>query len=419
MDDTLVLRAIRDENDAAGFARTSAACNNLFEGATCACLMKHFPGSSYSNYFIVEDKNAGRIGATCCLIPWEISFDGVMLRAAMLEMVLSRPEYRRQGLVRKLIGRFHEEAAAGQYDFCIITGIPYYYRQFGYSYCLDLYSEITLDSSVAYKPIANPGYSFRKARSSDIQKLADLYNDQMRRLQVYVPRSVPLWQYMMEVAGFDVRMLQSSKNGDSIGYVIAYGGSERLTVMESAVPVDAAMAVLFMLREEAPGEIAIGWPEDGELAQAAIALGGRSHSDSQWLIKLQDTAAFMQKLAPVFERRLAASTFAGFSGTLIVNFYRAAIGLQFDKGKLLSVENAGFIDSSMSADGGDLCIPPDAFTRLLFGWRTLGQLTDAWPDIVIKQSSRQITDVLFPQMRSWLNTPYHFHGKPEDILNNL
>jgi GNAT superfamily N-acetyltransferase len=415
----LVLRSVKGEADVAGFANMNAACNNAFEGATCACLMKHFPGSSYSNYYIVEDTDAGRIAATSCLIPWEISFDGVNLRAAMLEMVLSHPDYRRQGLIRKLIGHFHEESAAGNYDLNIITGIPYYYRQFGYTYCLDLYGEVTLDASEDYVPKANTEYSFRQACVSDIPTLMRFYNGYLNGQQVYAARSRPLWQYMMEAAGFDVRVLQSASAGTIVGYIIAYRGNNRLTVMESFMPQEAAEAVLGMLRGEAPGGISIGWPEDGAMAQAAIALGGRSHSDSQWLVQLRDAAALLQKLAPVFERRLSASTFAGYSGILIVNFYRNAIRMIFRDGKLLSSENAGFIDSSMGADGGDLCIPPDAFVRLLFGWRTLEQLSDAWPDIVIKKGSRPLIDVLFPPMRSWLNAPYHYHGNPEDVLSKL
>jgi hypothetical protein len=60
----------------------------------------------------------------------------------------------------------------------------------------------------------------------------------------------------------------------------------------------------------------------------------------------------------------------------------------------------------MGADGGDLCIPPEAFVRLVIGYRALDELRDAWPDIVWRDSSRHWLDVLFPKMDSWLRMPY-------------
>ena len=61
----------------------------------------------------------------------------------------------------------------------------------------------------------------------------------------------------------------------------------------------------------------------------------------------------------------------------------------------------------MGADGGHLCIPPEAFVRLVFGYRSLEQLFDAWPDIIVKRAIRHLIDVLFPLMPSYLYTPYH------------
>ena len=102
------------------------------------------------------------------------------------------------------------------------------------------------------------------------------------------------------------------------------------------------------------------------------------------------------KLAPLFERRLAASGCAGLTESLLINLYREAVRLRFEKGKLSAVERAGFVDASMGADGGDLCIPPDAFVRLVLGYRALDRLADAWPDIVIRPGSRHVLDALFP-----------------------
>ncbi len=112
----------------------------------------------------------------------------------------------------------------------------------------------------------------------------------------------------------------------------------------------------------------------------------------------------------MLESRLAASECAGLTGDLTFNLFREAFRLRFEAGRLVEAAAAGFVDSSMGADGGDLCIPPEAFVRLVLGYRTLDELTDAWPDIVIRPDRRRVLDVLFPKINSYLCTPYFYLG---------
>ena len=82
----------------------------------------------------------------------------------------------------------------------------------------------------------------------------------------------------------------------------------------------------------------------------------------------------------------------------------------FSGGRLACVKPLGFVDSSMGADGGDLCIPPEAFTRLVFGYRSLNQLFDAWPDITVKPECQRLFEVLFPKMNAYLYSTYSYFG---------
>ena len=75
-------------------------------------------------------------------------------------------------------------------------------------------------------------------------------------------------------------------------------------------------------------------------------------------------------------------------------------------GRVASVEDAGFIDSSIGSSGGDLCIPPEAFARIVLGCRDLDQLRDAWPDIEVRPASRPLIEVLFPRFESLVLMPY-------------
>lgn len=79
--------------------------------------------------------------------------------------------------------------------------------------------------------------------------------------------------------------------------------------------------------------------------------------------------------------------------------------MQINRGQI-AVAALGFVDASMGADGGDLCIPPEAFMRLLLGYRTLEQLRDSWPDIMIKAETRYLIEALFPGLSAHVLMPY-------------
>lgn len=106
LENGLVMRNVRSEEDIFKFTEITNKYNNVSEGATCNILLR-------------EHK-------------------GILIKTAMLEMVLSHPDYRKLGLVKELINYFLAEVDRRGYQISIITGIPYYYRQYGYTYGLDL-----------------------------------------------------------------------------------------------------------------------------------------------------------------------------------------------------------------------------------------------------------------------------------------
>jgi hypothetical protein len=160
------------------------------------------------------------------------------------------------------------------------------------------------------------------------------------------------------------------------------------------------------LKLTAPGIMRLGGAGNGTLLQAARSLGSQPQPYDQWLVRITNMAALLTRLAPLFERRLADSDCSGLTTALRINLFREAFVLRFESGRLLGVDAPGFVDASMGADGGDLCIPRDAFLRLLLGYRTLDNLRDAWPDIVVRPGSRHILDVLFPLLSSCVWMPY-------------
>jgi hypothetical protein len=112
----------------------------------------------------------------------------------------------------------------------------------------------------------------------------------------------------------------------------------------------------------------------------------------------------------VFAGRIAHSQFSGLTQDLTINLFRQAYRLSFEAGQLVDVQPMGFVDSSMGADGGDLCVPPEAFVRLALAHRSLDELQDAWPDLVVKPQARHLIDTLFPKKPSYLHATYAYLG---------
>ncbi|MGQ9553992.1 MAG: GNAT family N-acetyltransferase [Anaerolineae bacterium] len=409
----LTLRSVRNERDV---ERYSAFHFDLFHNTECVTvdrLLHYHPEISYEDFWFVEDESNGRIAATVCLVPWHCRFDEVELDMAQLEVVATHPDYRRRGLIRVLIGRFHERAAERNIHICAIGGIPYYYRQFGYAYAVDMAVPRTIPAR-AIPDVPSPSlYRLRPATPEDAPVMTRLYEQAMAPVQFHDKRSLAFWRYHLKWAAYPFRLVERVSDGEVVGYVCTWHNGA--WVSESAIfSYEVGLAVLGLLKAEGTGDVAVGGPESGVLARIARFSAGPSPRGYQWLLHIPDIPRFLGRIAPVLERRLAGSAFAGLSADIIFNLFREAFRLRFQDGKLVDVQPLGFVDTSHPNDGGDIQIPPDAFTRLVCGYRDVEELRDAWPDIVIKPEVRLLVEELFPKMTSFLYLPYSYAGPVPD-----
>jgi predicted N-acetyltransferase YhbS len=416
LDDRLVLRNPRDERDIERCAAFVSVNVREISGITTERVLHHFPRLSLNDYFFVEDEKTGEVVSNLCLIPWQCRFGDVMLDVAMLEIVATHPDYRKRGLIRTQINAFHDAVSAQNFDLSIIEGIPYYYRQFGYAYATDhVTSEALLSSHIPDLPAHVAPVRLRPATEVDVPQLAQFYDVTMSALDLTTLRSTDIWHYMLAAAENPLYIIEETQSNQIIGYVCVWRQPNGdLRIVESGMPAaDTALALLHLCKQVTHGEIHIRWPQEGILVQVCRGLGSTSVPSDQWLLRINNVQSLLTKLAPLFEKRVAQSAHVGLTGGLTINLFRQAYQMRFAAGRLLEVSELGFVDASMGADGGDLCIAPDAFVRLLLGYRTLLELLDAWPDIVIRATSRHLLDTLFPKCGSFFSMPYFYLGKME------
>jgi len=411
----LILRTVRDERDIERYVAFNTVVHGQATGITCDHLLRYHPEICGHDFAFVEDEACGEVVSTTCLIPWHCSYEGIILDVAMLEMVVTRPEYRHRGLIRAQMRRFHERVRERGCDLEIIEGIPYYYRQYGYTYCVDHRASDSLPTwRIPDQDLGEPcPIRLREASPDDSPLLARLYREAMATLPLHMLRGEVYWRFLLERQRFPAYLVEDARDGRVLGYICTnrQDDGRRISVFESAITSSSVgLAVLRQLKAEGVSEVTIGWPQSGTLVQIGRGLGSVPLPAYQWLLSIPDVAQLLGKVGPVLECRLAASAFASLSADLCLNLYRQGFMLRFREGRLTGVERIGFVDASMGAKGGHLNLPPEAFVRLLFGYRSLDELRDAWPDIVVRPESRYLVQVLFPKMASFFCMPYMYPG---------
>ncbi len=116
-----------------------------------------------------------------------------------------------------------------------------------------------------------------------------------------------------------------------------------------------------------------------------------------WYVRVPDLPAFLRRVAPALEARLAASPAVGHSGELRLNFYRDGVRLTFADGRLSAVE--GWPEADHFEAGASF--PPLTFLHLLFGHRSLAELERVFADCRSRSvEARVLLDALFPTQPS-------------------
>lgn len=393
-----------------------------------------FPYMGPDDFALVEDtsKPDHPIVAYTCLWRLRWRYADIEFGVGQPEMVATRPEYRNRGLVRTLFAMIHARSAAEGHLVQAITGIPYFYRQFGYEYVLDLEgSRVVPVASLPEKhgDVAEP-FSLRLATLADVPQLMAFYAQSRGDSLVWNEAPEAFWHH--HIVAWDDPFVQNdplrttlhgrlymivASDGPVVGYsrVAAKRWDEKLQVwglhLEPGVNWHAAAPCL--LRAFYTCGQAIPPVEDNARPFSEIEfMLGRTHSlytmleDSlplrtipayAWYLRVPDVPAFIQRIAPVLEARLAASILAGYSGEVKIDFYRGGLRLVLLEGTLVEIEPWRAPAYGEEADAG---CPALIFLQLLFGYRDLAELRAFFPDVWANAAPARLIEVLFPKLSS-------------------
>lgn len=378
------------------------------------------PTTAAGDFTVVVDENRDRrIASSCCHISQRWRYENVEFPAGRPELVATHPDYRRRGLVREQMDAIHALSASRGEMVTAITGIPWYYRQFGYEMTVNLHGNraYPLSKQSGKSSEAPATFSWRQPTYDDIPLLNDLYAVQCRPSLLARIRDEAQWRWDIDQsndpeAGFiDLRLIEDAAS-DVVGYCqyVTWGSNpnvgelavlpgrswrdvclwlvQQFNTMSQerlAKGQQAFSRLTFELGEEHPAYDAL----DPELEPPGLAYA--------WYIRVPDLAGFLTHIAPVLEQRLAGSVMAGYTGGLAIDMYRSKLVMNWEAGRLASVEQTMAAQSDLPIGR----FPDLTFLHLLFGHRTLAELEHAWVDCrVHNATARVLFGVLFPRRAS-------------------
>lgn len=397
------------------------------------------PFAKAHDWIIVEDTSLPERPVVACTCYWRHtwSYAGIPFGVGRPEFVATNPEYRNRGLIRTIFNMLHARSDGEGHLMQGITGIPYFYRQFGYEMVLDLGGGRTsYVSLIPQKEGDEPEpYTLRQATLEDAPTVAALYDDRRHHSLFWHEASDGFWRE--QIAYWDApdivdkdpytlgrglcvcvvedqnheicasAVLPVRRSGNSL-HVRAFNVSPKLD-LHAAIP-----SLLRLLR--AYGEaLPTRGPDTPPLNEFDFNLGrthplydamGKElaplvHEPYAWYIRMPDVPAFIRRIQPVLEARLADSNMAGFCGELKLDFYRGGLRMVLDAGKITAVEAWKPPTYGDHADGGS---PPLLFLHVLLSYRGVDEVDKLYPDFWVNNKARQLLRILFPPLPSKIDS---------------
>ncbi len=386
---------------------------------------------------VVDEKNGGKIVSSLHLISQTWTYDGIAFGVGRPEAVATAPQYRQKRLVARQLEVLHAESAARGHMLQAITGIPYYYRQYGYEMTVNLSGARRLywHNVSKLEPGQTEVYRLRPATENDLALLQQLYEQESRRNLLAYVREPEHWRYELnhrspksdehrefriieELSGTPAGYLALSKDvwpkACGVTELAVQPGQSWRSVCQFLTRALEEQATQKSLERARPaiklneaGEPVTPKPDDiapylcfsfalGAEHPAYVALDPQLEKPVQpyaWYIRVADLPAFMRHIAPALERRLPGSVMENHSGTLRLNFYRSQMTLVFEHGKIVEV---GTYQPKNYAEG-DAAFPDLTFLKLLFGHRSLADLRHADADCYPQNATAEVLlNILFP-----------------------
>ena len=383
-------------------------------------LTRPHPTFSPNDFTVIQEVATGRIVSTSNLISQTWSYQGIKFGVGRPELVGTLPEFRNRGLVRVQFEELHKWSAERGEMVQAITGIPFYYRQFGYEMALDLDGR-----RFGYEPniprlnqSEMEPYLIRAAKESDLSFIEKLYDQTRERSMIACERTPEIFRYELMGRSEDnpcwVSRIVENGAGERVGYFRHPGYVRHNSMIATMYELSSGISWL----DVTPSVVRYLWTigqeyakRDGDECNSFGFLLGAAHPAYEamgnrlptirdpyaWYLRVPDLRSFLDHIKPVLEKRLAKSIAVGHSGKIHLSFYRTGLRVIIEHGRIAAIESW----KPGPKEEGDAAFPDLTFLQLLFGYRSFSELeytfADCWCD---SEDVRVLLNILFPKKLS-------------------
>ena len=376
------------------------------------------------DFTLVVEAASGRIVSAMNLISQVWAYEGIPFKTGRPELVGTLPGFRNRGLIRAQFEEIHKRSARRGELVQGITGIPYFYRLFGYEMGLELGGgragyEAQLPNLKEGEP---EPFSFRPATVADIPFLMEVYAHAGKRRLITCVRDEAIWRYeLLEMSpGSDnrqeIRIIEQAETQKPVGYL-----SHSWAIRDNGL-----FALHYELRkgiswlEVTPSVARYLWrtgktyQQKDKPSENILFYGfwfGKEHpaydifrdrlprmrEPYAWYVRVPDLVKFLKVITPALELHLVESDIAGYSGEVTIGFYTSGVRLRIEKGKVTTLKPW----MPEPSNRGKAVFPELTFLQLLFGYRSIDEIRYARPDCYYQDDeTRVLLSILFPKKSS-------------------
>jgi len=355
------------------------------------------PHIDASNFIVAEDADNGRLAATATYMPWTYSYGGARVKGVRLEEVFCEPEYRGQGIMRRIVGWIEEITAREGVLFACVYGKNALYGHLGFTYGLpneeEGYSYI-----VESEPV---GKDLRivKVGDEDIPAMAKLYEANYSRNLLATAIGETELNYMKNVYAEGEFYAVKRSGGKICGFFQTQCRDRRIYMMELDGSVSYHQLrphLLAFCKKHGMEELKL---KLGKTHPAYMVFDGLYHKElpsELGFVKVRDIPGFLMGIADVLAGQLAGSPYAHYTGafTLAMHNRDEAYRLVFDEGRLAEIRPA-------AQEHGEVDIERGRFVRLLFGRVSPEEMDTEFSMYCFQNRDlRNLFAILFPEMQS-------------------
>jgi len=309
--------------------------------------------------------------------------------------VATHPFHRKHGLMRRLHGHVVEFLHDERYDLSLLWGISRFYDKFGYIVAL---SDGTFQMSRSQVARIEGPYHGRRPRPTDADAVWRLYEADAATRDGSMQRSRDPWlpealrdrsfRVLADDKGRLHAYYRANPDGDALVLAeVSLGAVARKETIRSVI----ADMVKAAKKHEKPN-LRFALPPTHPLGQFAIADGCeiRRHIGHRGgaMGRIGHLDVLCQSMAPEWERLLAASPAAGWTGRLRLKTDMGTLDLAFHRGKLAPEPPHGRTAATLAAD-------QDKLTRLVLGFHTPAAAA-MLGEVKISRAAEPIAAALFP-----------------------